>query len=145
MNSELYKKHSVGQLTEKCVQINWQKLNHAGKTMTQNTLPAQQRTSLGRKRKCMHFRKLKGTPPPPLKKNKQQKQTTERGCSKSITKEECNNLVMSMGYRLDAVIASNGYATNYEVLFTLIYLNTLCSIIFDHLNIGWSYIKGAMF
>ena len=32
---------------------------------------------------------------------------------KSITKEECNSLVMSMGRRLDAVIASKGYATKY--------------------------------
>ena len=30
---------------------------------------------------------------------------------KSITQEECNNLVMSMGHMLDSVIASKGYAT----------------------------------
>ena len=33
---------------------------------------------------------------------------------------------MSINRRLDAVIASKGYATKYEVLFTLIYLN-ICS------------------
>ena len=33
---------------------------------------------------------------------------------KSITKEECTSLVMSMGHsRLDAVIASKGFATKY--------------------------------
>ncbi len=32
---------------------------------------------------------------------------------KSITKEECKSLVMSMGHRLDAVIESKGFATKY--------------------------------
>ncbi len=32
---------------------------------------------------------------------------------KSITEEECKSLVMSMGHRLDAVIASKGFATKY--------------------------------
>ena len=32
---------------------------------------------------------------------------------KSITKEECKSLVMSMGHRLDAVIACKGFATKY--------------------------------
>ncbi len=32
---------------------------------------------------------------------------------KSITKEECESLVMSMGHRLDAVIESKGFATKY--------------------------------
>ena len=50
-----------------------------------------------------------------------------------------------MGQRLDAVIASKGYATKYEVLFTLIYLNALCSNAFAHLKNGWSDTKGAMF
>ena len=31
----------------------------------------------------------------------------------SITNEECNSLVMSMGRRLQAVIASKGSATKY--------------------------------
>ena len=37
---------------------------------------------------------------------------------KRITKEECKGLLMSVGRRLDAVIASKGFATKYEVLFT---------------------------
>ncbi len=32
---------------------------------------------------------------------------------KSITKEECKSLVMSLGHRLDAVIESKGFATKY--------------------------------
>ncbi len=32
---------------------------------------------------------------------------------KSITKEECKSLVMSIGHRLDAVIESKGFATKY--------------------------------
>ena len=41
---------------------------------------------------------------------------------------------MSVGCRLDTVIASNGHATKYQVWFTLFYLNTLCSNAFAHLG-----------
>ncbi len=38
---------------------------------------------------------------------------------KSITKEECKSLVMSMGHRLDAVIESKGFATKSIFHFNL--------------------------
>ena len=53
---------------------------------------------------------------------------------KSITKEECKSLVMSVGHKFDAVIASKGSAAKYEVLFTLIYFMSICSSTFAHLK-----------
>ncbi len=64
---------------------------------------------------------------------------------KSITKEECKSLVMSMGHRLDAVIESKGFATKYQVFFTLIYVNSICSNTFAHMKNGWVQTKGAIF
>ena len=55
-------------------------------------------------------RRLKGVTP----QNKQQLKGAAVKAWKSITKEECTSLVMSMGHsRLDAVIASKGFATKY--------------------------------
>ncbi len=51
-------------------------------------------------------RRLKGVTPPKLKE-------AVVKVWKSITKEECKSLVMSMGHRLDAVIESKGFATKY--------------------------------
>ena len=42
-------KYSVCQLREKCVQTNWEGTSSCRKTMTQNTLPTQEMTSLNRK------------------------------------------------------------------------------------------------
>lgn len=47
---------------------------------------------------------------------------------KSITKEEPNNLVMSVGCRLGAVIASKGAASKNKVL--LFSLNVICAYFF---------------
>ena len=58
-------------------------------------------------------RRLKGGTP----RNKQQLKEAVVKAWKSITKEECKCLVMSMGRRLDAVIASKGFETKYLVLF----------------------------
>ncbi len=60
---------------------------------------------------------------------------------KSITKEECKSLVMSRGHRLDAVIESKGFATKYQVFFTLIYVNYICSNTFAHMKNGWVQTK----
>lgn len=54
-------------------------------------------------------RRLKGGAP----QNKQQLKEAAVKAWKSITKEECKSLVMSVGQRLDAVIASKGFATKY--------------------------------
>lgn len=54
-------------------------------------------------------RRLKGVTP----QNKQQLKEAVVKAWKSITKEECKSLVMSMGHRLDAVIESKGFATKY--------------------------------
>ena len=54
-------------------------------------------------------RRLKGVTP----QNKQQLKEAAVKAWKSITKEECKSLVMSVGHRLDAVIASKGFATKY--------------------------------
>lgn len=56
-------------------------------------------------------------------------------------KEECNSLVVPVYRRLDAVNASEGYATNLQP-------NIKCYLLshsFSHLKIGRSAIKGAMF
>ncbi len=52
---------------------------------------------------------------------------------------------MSMGHRLDAVIESKGFATKYQVFFTLIYVNSICSNTFAHMKNGWVQTKGAIF
>ena len=75
---------------------------------------------------------------------KQRKEAAVKS-GESIPREECNSLVMSMGRRLDEVIASKGYATEYELLFPFIYSNTHCSNTFAHLKIGWSDNKGVTF
>lgn len=54
-------------------------------------------------------RRLKGVAP----QNKQQLKEAAVKAWKSITKEEFKSLVMSVGHRLDAVIASKGFATKY--------------------------------
>lgn len=54
-------------------------------------------------------RRLKGGAP----QNKQQLKEAAVKAWKSITKEEFKSLVMSVGHRLDAVIASKGFATKY--------------------------------
>lgn len=56
------------------------------------------------------------------------------GVWKSITEEECKSLVMAVGHKLDTVIASKGFAPKDEVLFTLIYFNSICSNTFAHLK-----------
>ncbi len=48
-----------------------------------------------------------GSNPPKLK------EAAVKRAWKSITKEECKSLVMSMGHRLDAVIESKRFATKY--------------------------------
>ena len=45
--------------------------------------------------------------------NKQELKEAAVKAWSSITNEECNSLVMLMGRRLEAVIASKGYATKY--------------------------------
>ena len=55
-------------------------------------------------------RRLKGNPPPKTK--KQLKEAAVKAW-KGITKVECNSSVMSMVWKLDAIIASKGYATKY--------------------------------
>ena len=55
-------------------------------------------------------RRLKGKPQPW---NKPQQKEAAVKTWKSITKEEWDSLVMSVGRRLDAMIASKGYATKY--------------------------------
>ena len=61
------------------------------------------------------------------------KQTTERGCVKGLEKHHKRRMQQF------------GDATKYSVLFTSIYLNTLCCNYFAHLKMGWSDTKGAMF
>ncbi len=51
-------------------------------------------------------KRLKGVTPPKLKE-------AAVKAWKSITKEECKSLVMSMGHRLNAVIESKRFATKY--------------------------------
>ena len=86
---------------------------------------------------CLLKRKLKRKHP----RNKQQWKEAAVKAWKCITKEERNSLVMSMGCRLDAVIASKGYATRNVLLITFIYLNTLSSSTFAHLKIVCKYQK----
>lgn len=88
--------------------------------MTQNTLPKQQRSSSGATvrgaldwpsqspdinsiRACILpiREETEGSNP----QNKQQLKETAMKVCRSITKEECKSLVMSVGHRLDAVIA----------------------------------------
>ncbi len=64
---------------------------------------------------------------------------------KSITKEEYKSLVMSMGHTLDAVVESKGFATKYNVIFTLIYVNSICSNTFAHMKNGCVQTKGVIF
>ncbi len=92
--------------------------------MTQNIVPKQQMSSSGQEVEGFRLAKsistlkpcrvyilpakeeTEGSNPPKLK---------EAAVKdwKSITKEECKSLVMSMGHRLDAVIESKGFATKY--------------------------------
>ncbi len=94
------------------------------KIMTQNIVPKQQRSSSGQEvegfrlaksistlkpcRVCILPAKeeTEGSNPPKLKE-------AAVKAWKSITKEECKSLVMSMGHRLDAVIESKRFATKY--------------------------------
>ncbi len=93
------------------------------KIMTQNIVPKQQRRSSGQEveglrlaksistlkpcRVCiLPAKETEGSNPPKLKE-------AAVKAWKSITKEECKSLVMSMGHRLDAVIESKGFATKY--------------------------------
>ncbi len=92
--------------------------------MTQNIVPKQQRSSSGPEVEGFRLAKSIST----LKSCRvcilPAKEETERNnppklkeaavkAWKSITKEECKSLVMSVGHRLDAVIESNGFATKY--------------------------------
>ncbi len=92
--------------------------------MTQNIVPKQQRSSSGQEVKGFRLAKsisrlkpcracllpakeeTEGSKPPKLKE-------AAVKAWKSITKEECKSLVMSMGHRLDAVIERKGFATKY--------------------------------
>ncbi len=92
--------------------------------MTQNIVPKQQRSSSGQEVEVLDWpsqsphlnpiehafyllkRRLKEITPPKLK------EAAVKGW-KSIRKEECKSLVMSMGHRLDAVIESKGFATTF--------------------------------
>ncbi len=85
--------------------------------MTQNIVPKQQRSSSGQEVEGFRLAKsistllpakeeTEGSNPPKLKE-------AALKARKSITKEECKSLVISMGLRLDAVIESKGFATKY--------------------------------
>ena len=52
-------------------------------------------------------------------------------------------LKMLIGQGHQEVMTCKGYATKYKMLFTFIYLSTLCTNTFAHLKIGWSDTKGA--
>ncbi len=106
------------------MQPNWLGDPSSGsKIMTQNIVPKQQRGSSGQEvegfrlaksistlkpcRVCiLPAKETEGSNPPKLKE-------AAVKAWKSITKEECKGLVMSMGHRLDAVIESKGFATKY--------------------------------
>ncbi len=89
--------------------------------MTQNTLPKQQRSSSGQEVEGFRLAKSISTLKPcrvcilPAKEETNPPKLKEAAVKawKSITKEECKGLVMSMGHRLDAVIESKGFATKY--------------------------------
>lgn len=60
-----------------------------------------------------------------MQQNKQQKKATVKAW-KSTSKEETNNVMnYTVSYRLDAVIANMGSATNYEVMFAALPLYSL--------------------
>ncbi len=91
--------------------------------MTQNIVPKQQRSSSGQVEGFRLTKSISTLKPYrayllPAKEetegsNPQKLKEAAVKAWKSITKEECKSLVMSMGHRLDAVIESKGFATTY--------------------------------
>lgn len=57
-----------------------------------------------------------------LGKKKKLKEAVVETC-KSITKDECIRLMMSLGHRLDPAITSMRYTTKYVIHFNTIYTN----------------------
>ena len=90
----------------------------------------------------MHFyllkRRLKGEP---LVTNKLKEVAVKAW--KSITTKECKVLVVSVGCRLDADVASKGSAI--EILFSLIYFKFTCSYTFAHLKMWCPVSNDATF
>ncbi len=126
------------------------------KIMTQNIIPKQRRSSSGQEVEGFRLVKSISTLKPCRVCNLPSKEETEGSnppqlkeaavkAWKSITKEECKSLVMSMGHRIDAVVESKGFATKYKVIFTLIYVNSICSNTFAHMKNGSVQTKGAIF